>query len=234
MKATSIRYLPETLLAISLCFLFTGAAFAGSAPDSTSGNGAKVVPFQASDDWAFADPSILIPHLVEAVSCPGAELSIDFQQPCPPGVNIKIRDLAGSSMMVSTDPRMTGMLIFTINANFDPEFSGAVWGTWSLDIEDGPGVWDGTWNGQRRTSMDPEECLGITPCWVGELRLVGHGSGGIVKGLQVISTERVLTFSPLPAPYENVCQMIFGESCYLEEIAEGILTGRILEPGKHK
>ena len=234
MKVTQIRFLPEILLAISFCFLFTGAIFAGSEGASITGNGVKFALFQASDDWAYADPSILIPHLVEAVSCPGAELSLDFQQPCPPGVNIKIRDLAGASMLVSNDPRMTGTLVFTINANLNPEFSGSVWGTWSLDIEDDAGVWDGNWNGQRRLSINSEECLGITPCWIGELRLVGHGSGGTVEGLRVKATEKVLTFSPLPAPYENVCEMVFGGPCYLEEISEGILSGRILEPGKHE
>jgi hypothetical protein len=126
---------------------------------------------------------------------------------------------------------MTGMGYWSANANWDPAYSGPVWGTWSLYVEGEGGVWDGTWTGSRRLSMNQEECLGFQSCWIGELKLVGHGSGGIVDGLQVKATEIVRTLSPLPAPYENICLMVFGEPCPLQSVPEGILSGRILEPG---
>jgi hypothetical protein len=123
---------------------------------------------------------------------------------------------------------------YQANGNFDPEYAGPVWGTWILLVDGEEGIWEGTWQGKRRISMDPEECLGMPYCWIGNLHLVGHGSGGSVEGLQVKAEETVRTFSGLPAPYENICMMIYGGPCPLQEIPEGMLSGRILEPGKHK
>ena len=214
-------------LAIILC-LSLANLFAGP---KGNGNGASFTPFQATDDWEFGDPSELIPILFDTVSCAGADFEGDLEQPCPPGVNVKMRNLIWPAPIVATDPRMTGIAVYNSNANWNAEYSGPVWGTWSLYVEGDEGVWDGTWTGYRRVSMNPEECLGLPSCWVGELKLVGHGSGGIIEGLQIKASETVRTFSPLPAPYENFCLMVYGQPCSLQAVPEGILSGSILAPG---
>lgn len=195
------------------------------------GRGTVFVPFQAFDDWDIADPNLIPLLLQDHVFCTGGETPISPEQPCPPGVNTKMRHVMAPGSMFSADPRMIGSGIWSASANFDPDYSGSVWGTWSLEVDGDGGVWEGTWSGQRHFSMDAMECMGFTPCWIGELKIVGHGSGGIVEGLHVKALERITTFTPLPVPYENLCLML-GDPCPLEGIPEGILTGYILEPGR--
>lgn len=122
-------------------------------------------------------------------------------------------------------------MLYTLNANFGPDFAGPVRGTWSLHV-DGGGLWEGTWNGRGYLSTNSILCYGSPSCWVGELKLVGNGRSKNLRGLQVEAAEVIRTFTPLPASYENVCEFD-PSACLLKSIPEGFVRGRILEPGKH-
>jgi hypothetical protein len=223
----------ELLLGIILCLSLTILA-AGPGDQLADKKGAQFVPFEAFDLWDFGDPAQLIEYLKDGVSCPGSEFTFDLEQPCPPGTNLKMRNLMAPGRLISSDPRMTGTAYWNFNGNLNPEYTGPVWGTWILYVEGDEGVWEGTWSGKRILSVDPSMCYGFPFCWIGELELVGHGSGGLVDGLQVKATDIVRTFSALPAPYENICLMAFGGPCPLQDIPEGFVSGRILEPGSGK
>ena len=66
------------------------ACLAGAQPGpGGNGQGTEFVPFQASDDWDFIDPTAAFPLLMDAVSCPGGEVSPDLNPPVLPAVTSK-------------------------------------------------------------------------------------------------------------------------------------------------
>ena len=147
---------------------------------------------------------------------------------------MRLHNLPWTTPIEATDPRMTGIGHWTLNAYWDSDYSGPVWGRWRLNVDGDEGVWKGTWGGYRRFSRDRVECLGFPPCWIAKLKMVGRGSGGMVEGLKAKAIETSRTFSPLPAPYENLCLKLFGGPCPLQDIPEGSVIGYIREPNPVK
>jgi hypothetical protein len=105
----------------------------------------------------------------------------------PGNNNYHIRDLVQKFLFTaSSDPRVSGENVVTINANFqlmpEPVFvSGPMWGTFRIS-NDG-GYWDGTFTGTREEN-------GFS-----YFHLVGQGGGGY-KGLMLILDGERLTPDP--------------------------------------
>jgi len=106
--------------------------------------------------------------------------------------NYHIRGLVQKFMFTaSSDPRVGGENVVTINANFQfmppPVFvSGPMWGTFR--ISNNGGYWEGTWSGYREEN-------GFS-----YFHLVGHGGGGY-EGLEIkMDGERL---SPDPTQPET-------------------------------
>jgi hypothetical protein len=67
---------------------------------------------------------------------------------------------------------------------------------------------------------------------VSSFESVGHGRGGCVEGLKAKSTETVITWTPVPLSYEDLDGVLGGLLCGGGCQPEGVLFGRILEPGR--
>ena len=214
----STIYLILLPLAVA-CLLQSQSAY-GSEANRGMGTGALKTELIATDDW-FPGGDL------GRILCPGGEFTGDFLQPCPPGTNIHIRDAIGQSQASSNDPRFDGVLTYTVNGNLDTAFTGPVWGTWTLEVEACDGIWDGVWNGQRTLLPDQPGLAGMGT-WIGNLRLMAHGHGGCIDGLKMKGTEIITTYTPLPVAYE-----MFLPCDIMTCPPEGILTGVILEPGRH-
>lgn len=166
----------------------------------------------STDDWP-ADSSIEAGRMF----CSGEEIVwLDPVTPtCPKTGRLHLRRFVGYGCTEAQvagsgdpEPRMSGTVEFVVNGNLDDEHSGSVWGTWKTV----PGVcdparlgdsglpyWKGTWQGQRAKFCDSAGCQ-----WIGNLKLVGRGRGGSLKGLHFKGTETITTFTPLPIPWELI------------------------------
>jgi hypothetical protein len=107
------------------------------------------------------------------VKCLGGTPTGTFP-PCTPGSKVQIRGSNRISQMVSSDPLLTGIRTGVVNANFDENGRGHMWGTWRLVLDGGRGEWEGTYTG-------------FAHGWFGaaEGHVVGHGTQGEVDGMEV-------------------------------------------------
>ncbi len=86
-----------------------------------------------------------------------------------------IRGLVGAARITSTDPRLTGNALQTVNAQvLMADGSGLVWGKLEIQADAG-GVWEGSFEGKTGPTSSGQ--------WVTTLKLVGHGTGGGIEGL---------------------------------------------------
>ncbi len=92
--------------------------------------------------------------------------------PCSPADSrVRIRGVVMKYRTQGSEPRTTGWLYLTVNANLDHwPGAGPMWGTARLEVDQG-GIWEIVWTGERQM---PGETA----------RAVGHGIGGIVEGLK--------------------------------------------------
>ena len=215
---------------LSITWLLT-AALVAATPVAA---GADREPVAGFDDWPV-DSWIDFGTL----SCPGGEPVFDGPVPsCPEGTRIHIRNAVTWSCihaMTGTgapEPRLTGVMQISLNANLGPDYTGRVWGRWEIvlsetcdhSILDGDGPhWEGAWNGRRSRICEGEACL-----WLGVLDMVGRGTSGIVDGLRFKGTEITTTFSPVPVPNELIPGFCLPPDCP----PEGTFSGEILTPGK--
>ena len=196
--------------------------------------GANRVQIEGFDNWGWIDA----PLSAATITCPGGELMLDpFGTPYCANSNtgrLNLRDGVAWSCMTANDPRMTGVGLFTSNANFDADYSGSVWGKWMIVptedcdkdgfypeelVTNATSFWRGTWNGQRHFySVDGFNI------WIGELKIVGKGVGGDLHGLHFKGTEWIETYTPLPIPYEYL-PAVLG----LFDEPEGYFLGTIKE-----
>lgn len=219
-------------LAILIASLFAGLILSTSALGSSfsggSGSGSRFTEVSGLDNWLPGPPS-------GTFRCREGDFTGDPLQPCTvAGSGMQIRDAAALSIMSATDERLTGVLTYIFNTNFDGAYSGPAWGTWTLEVAACDGVWEGTWTGRRTFVPGPNPLdaflppPGIGGIWISELRSVGHGTG-CLDGLQVKSSERATTLTPVPIAYEMIPGL-----CDLGCPPEGMVEGRILESGQQE
>jgi len=126
------------------------------------------------------------------ILCPGHTPTSDPMQPCPEGSRTHVRDGLVISRVIADDPRLTGWMTVELNANFDADFEGPAWGTFSIDVDDEEGTWEGTWQGLR-VAEDGH--------WVATLNVQGRGFGGGVDGLKLMAEDTLFLVTPLPLAY---------------------------------
>jgi hypothetical protein len=73
---------------------------------------------------------------------------------------------------LSDCPQLAGMNTVTMNANWDTNYAGPIWGIAQLVMDDG-GVWESTWAGK------------VYADGISEYQAVGHGVAGSVQGLHM-------------------------------------------------
>ena len=114
------------------------------------------------------------------------------------------RGVVVTSRITATDPRGTCNARITANEQLlMADGSGQVWGKFECDADVG-GVWVASWTGQREP--------GGAGVWIATIKVVGHGVGGAIDGLQLRAEELVYQNAPFLGPH-------FGQ-----------ITGTILQP----
>lgn len=109
------------------------------------------------------------------IDCTGSEIMLGVLDPGQwtyPGGNIHVRGMVMQYQEVSDCHQMAGINTVTMNANWDANYAGSIWGTAEM-VTDGGGAWESTWTG--RTYADGSS----------EYRTVGHGVSGSVLGLHM-------------------------------------------------
>ena len=208
------------LLATPVLLLLIPCLLSAEQPADKGGNLTEVV---IKDDWP-GDP----PLSEGTMNCPGGE--IDFTNPvapfCATTGRIHFREMAWWACYTSNDSRLSGVGMATASGNFDANYTGPVWGTWTIvpspgcdpkDLIYPPVYWKGTWQGQRS-----QDCSGGPCSWIGDLKLVGKGYGGIIDGLHFKGNEEITTYTPLPVPWEFI-------PGFPKTGPEGIITATIRE-----
>ena len=211
------------LLVTSLLFTLPAQAASGPEQNHTWWPESPISKVNGTDDW--------LPGVPDGVLyCSEGEL--DMSNPvvptCPPGTTLEMRDVTAQAQMYSDDPRLVGLLSFSVNGSLDAMmFSGPVWGTWTIEVESCDGSWEGTFYGERSYVPNQPGPLG-NGMWIGALKLRGTGSGGCVDRLRMTGTELITTLTPMPVAYE----MIPG-FCDFGCLPEGVTTGRIYPAWRH-
>jgi hypothetical protein len=211
------------LLSISL------PVFAGPPADV----GVTRTPIEASDNWGWQGG----PQSSPTIICPGGELA-EIPFPCADSMTgrVHLRGGAGWSCITSNDPRMTGIGLYTSNANYDVDGNGPAWGEWKVvpmvgcdkdavfsgayeDFVNGAtSFWYGTWHGRRQFDS-------AMNAWISEFEAVTKGVGGDLEGLQFRGTMWVTLYTPFPMPYEYVFP--YGSEAF--DMPEGYVIGTIKE-----
>ena len=220
---THLRF--PALIATLLAGLVIGASAIASSFPGGQGSGSRFTEVTGLDDWLPGPPS-------GDFRCREGEFTGDPLQPCTVvGSGIQIRGAMAQSFMSSFDERLTGLLTYDFNTNFDGVYTGPAWGTWTLEVTACDGGWEGTWTGRRTFVPGPnplDDFLpppGIGGVWISTLKSIGHGTG-CLDGLQLKSSELATTLTPIPIAYEMIPGL-----CDFGCPPEGIAEGRILEPG---
>jgi hypothetical protein len=124
---------------------------------------------------------------------------------CSEGSGIHFRNLEGYTCLLTPDMEVIATTWFDLNANWDEQYSGPVFGNWIVVlsdvcdksvIQDPDDYFVGTYTGKRRLEME-----GSDPVWIGEWKLDGWGIG-IYNGVQFKSINEYRMYTPLPLPFE--------------------------------
>lgn len=164
----------------------------------------------ASDDWP-ADSGLV----AGSVACAGGELvwANPVTPICPESGRLLIRGSVGYGCLQALsdgepEPRLSGVVMFSVNGNLDAEYSGPVWGTLEVVPADAcdpayliapESFWSGVWHGHRSRI-----CAGGLCYWVGALEVVAKGYGGELEGLHFKGTETIVTYTPAPIPWDLI------------------------------
>lgn len=214
---------PYLLVAALLCTL-PAQAISGSKQNQDGWHESSMTSVTGTDDWLPGVP-------VGLLYCSEGELDMtDPTMPaCPPGTTLELREVTAQARMFGDDPRLVGMLSFSVNGSFDALlFTGPVWGTWTLDVDGCDGSWEGTFHGDRSFVPDQPGPLGMG-MWIGALKLRGIGSGECVDRLRMSGTEIITTLTPMPIAYEMIPGL-----CDFGCLPEGVITGRVYPRWKHR
>jgi hypothetical protein len=165
------------------------------ATTSTFAQKGKLVPFSGTE---YFDPLGLLGPPVgfflpsdSSIACPGHEPTGNPAQPCPAGSRTHMRDFKIMSRYESSTPSLgSGWMTIAMNANLDTDFTGPMWGTFSLALDTG-GTLDGTW-----------ECVRVKEgnLWISPLHANGFGTGSM-EGAHALISDRIVGYTPMPIAY---------------------------------
>jgi len=177
---------------IAIClpiFLFLGAVIA---PASFAADKFDAVSMETFDPFNILGGGT-IGYFVSlpTVTCPGHEPTGNPEQPCPAGSRTHIRNAVWVSRVDSPDPNVSGWMTVEMNSNGDANYSGPVWGTFSIALDSG-GTWEGTWQGLR---------LAEGEYWTATLNVQGKGFGGEVDGMKMMATDEIVSYTAVNLAY---------------------------------
>lgn len=221
------------VLCLSVLLIVSVMTAPASVADEGSVSGVTRTAIEGSDNWGWNGGPLTNPKIM----CPGGEL-IGPPPDCAdsPTDRLHFRDGAGWGCTTSNDPRMTGVGLYTSNANFDADSNGPVWGEWKMVpmadcnkdavfsaayedlVNNATSFWYGTWNGQR-------EFDGEKTAWVGDIKFVARGIGPDLDGLHFKGLMWITTYTPFPVPYEYIFD--YGTPGF--DMPEAVFIGTITE-----
>jgi hypothetical protein len=119
------------------------------------------------------------------LTCPGTQPTGNPMQPCPPGSQIRVRDAAAKTRVMSESALLAGWMFLQANFDFDANESGHGWGTLRIELDAG-GVWEASWTSDRSR-------VGNANVWIERIiSSFGRGIGGIVDGMHLRLTETAI------------------------------------------
>ncbi len=84
-----------------------------------------------------------------------------------------------------------GWFTIVANGNFDADFTGPQWGTYTMTLDDG-GTISGIWQGVRVKDGN---------FWKTPLHGNGFFTGGALDGARIVITDEITGYTPLPVAY---------------------------------
>jgi hypothetical protein len=115
------------------------------------------------------------------------------------GGNWILKDVGVIDILNSSDPLAAGTMTHYLSCNYDAVTGeGPVHGYWTLvpQANTNGGVWKGNYTGYR-SKMPGSDTLFVLP-----LKLVGHGRGGTINGMQLFSNSTITAWgTPLGGHY---------------------------------
>jgi hypothetical protein len=128
------------------------------------------------------------------VNCPGHEPVLNPNlPPCPAGSRTHIRTAVIETRVDSADERVAGLMTVQLNANWNANFEGPLYGTFTILLDAG-GSWAGTYEGKRTF----DSTLWV---WKGTLHVRGTGFGGLVDGMKMMAEDELESIFPMPIAY---------------------------------
>jgi len=176
-----------------LAFCLPAVLFAGvlAAPAGFAADKFDVAAFETFDPLGLFGPVVGYFASEPTVTCPGYEPTGDPMQPCPVGSRTHVRNFLVVSRVESADPSMSGWMTVELNSNMAADFTGPVWGTFSIALDAG-GSWEGTWQGLR---------VAEEGYWAAPLHVEAKGYGGVVDGQKLMAEDYIITYTPMPIAY---------------------------------
>jgi hypothetical protein len=143
--------------------------------------GAQTMKAKTCSPWVVAAllvALLIAPGTIAAkatrTECTGTEVRVEVLDGglwTYPDGNIHVRGMVSLYQEESTCPEVGGFVTSTMNANWDSNFVGPMWGTGHSENE--YGVWEGTWQGK------------IGPDGTCSYEAISHGISGAVAGLKM-------------------------------------------------
>ncbi len=141
-----------------------------------------IAAFAGNPKFSFGDGLLGYAETTEVgdVRCVGGEPTGGFPQ-CSEGT-IRIfgrgEEQIWFTANVSPEPvaaMLDGPITFVVNCNFNAEYRGPCWGTFTWEVPGTGGTWEGQWTAPVMDLMTYES----------EISMVGFGSGGSIDGKQL-------------------------------------------------
>jgi hypothetical protein len=194
---------------ISALFLVGSVALVGqtSAAEKINFAGAdtfypdQLFPPGTATGTIISPPTITCPG-TEPLNPPPADPTLS---PCPEGSRTHTRGYVIKTRFDTDRDLVTGYATILVNANFDADSNGPLWGTISIEPDAVEGTWDGTWAGMREKEGD---------IWVITIHASLQGHGGSLDRMLYRALDTVFAYTPTVLFYD------------------GILEGWILDPHK--
>jgi len=137
------------------------------------------------------------------ITCPGTE-PLDpppvnpTESPCPPGSLTHTRGFIIETRFETDSDLVTGYATISINANFDADNNGPLWGTISIKPDVVEGTWDGTWVGKREKEGEDSWIITV------HASLQGHGES--LDGMLYRAVDTVYATTPTVLFYEGTLE----------------------------
>lgn len=174
----------KTLKCVLVLFAFAGLMLVGCSDKSQS-------PISADDQASLA--KVIITNFTFSHYPIG--LTGEGEVKLVPGGKWQIKKYGVIEQITASDPIVAGNMVHYLSATFDAVTGeGPVHGSFTLtpEADVSGGVWEGTYTGYR-SRMPGSDIYFTLP-----LKLVGHGKGGTIHGMQLFETSTITAWGTPP------------------------------------